>query len=137
MTRLNPYLSFKDNARQAMEFYRGVFGGKLQVSTFKEFHASQDPSEDNRIMHSVLDAGDGIYFMGSDTPSSMKYDEGARISMSLGGEDDAQLSGYFQKLSVGGTVRMPLEKAPWGDKFGMLTDKFGITWMVNIAAKKG
>jgi PhnB protein len=128
MTRLNPYLSFKDNARQAMELYRGGSGGKLQVSTLKEFHASRDPSEDN---------SDGIYFMGPDTLASMKYDEGARISMSLGGEDDARLSNYFGKLSVGGTVRMPLEKAPWGDELGILSDRFGITWMVKIAANKG
>src|SRR6266550_1074120 len=71
-SKLNPYLSFKDNTREAMEFYRTVFGGKLELSTFKELHASQDPSEDNMIMHSVLEADNGISFMASDTPSRIE-----------------------------------------------------------------
>jgi len=131
-TQLNPYLSFQDNARQAMEFYKSVFGGNLTVSTFKEYHASQDPSEDDKIMHSVLEADNGITFMAADTPNSMEFHPGANISMSLSGGDEAELRSYFEKLVVGGTVAMPLEKAPWGDTFGMCTDKFGINWMVNI-----
>lgn len=135
-TTLNPYLSFKDNAREAMEFYQTVFGGKLTVSTFKEFHASQDPSEDNLVMHSVLEAGNGITFMASDTPNRMEYKAGTNYSMSLSGDNEAELQAYFQKLSAGGTVTMPLEKAMWGDTFGMLTDKFGVPWLVNIAGQK-
>jgi len=133
---LNPYLGFKDNAREAMEFYKTVFGGKLTINTFKEFHASQNPSEDNNVMHSVLEADNGITFMASDTPSHMEYKPGTNMSMSLSGEDDAVLTGYFEKLSAGGTVLQQLEQAPWGDKFGMVTDKFGIQWLVNINAKK-
>lgn len=135
-SKLNPYLSFKDNARQAMEFYKSVFGGKLTLSTFKEFGASEDPAEANKIMHSMLEADNGITFMGSDTPNGMPYQEGTRISMALGGDNLPELSGYFEKLSVGGKVGMPLAKAPWGDTFGMVTDKFGIDWMVNVAGKK-
>ena len=135
-TLLNPYLSFKDNARQAMEFYKSVFGGDLTLSTFKEFHVSQDPSEDDKIMHAELRAPSGVVFMASDTPNRMGYTAGASISMSLSGEDDAELSGYFQKLAAGGMVTMPLEKAPWGDKFGSVTDRFGVNWLVNIAAEK-
>ena len=135
-TKLNPYLSFKDNAREAMEFYQTVFGGKLAVSTFKEFHASQDPSEDNLVMHSVLEADNGITFMASDTPDSMEYKAGTNYSMSLSGDNEAELKGYFEQLSTGGTITMPLEKAPWGDTFGMLTDKFGVAWLVNIAGQK-
>jgi PhnB protein len=134
-SKLNPYISFKDNARQAMEFYKNVFGGKLTISTFKEF-GSEDPAEANKIMHSMLEADNGITFMGSDTPSSMQYQEGVRVSMALSGDNVAELSGYFEKLAAGGTVKMPLAKAPWGDMFGMLTDKFGIDWMVNVAGKK-
>jgi len=135
-SQLNPYLSFKDNAREAMEFYRTVFGGKLTISTFKEFHASQDPSEDNLIMHSVLEADNGITFMASDTPSRMEYRAGTNMSMSLSGDNEAELKGYFEKLAAGGTVTMPLEKAMWGDSFGMCTDKFGVPWLVNISAPK-
>ena len=131
---LDPYLNFKDNTREAMEFYKSVFGGKLQMNTFKDFHASQDPSEDDKIMHSVLEAGNGITFMAADTPNRMEYRAGSNFSMSLSGEDDAELRGYFEKLSAGGRVTMPLEKAQWGDTFGMLTDKFGVNWLVNISA---
>ena len=135
-TTLNPYLNFKDNTRDAMEFYRTVFGGKLDLSTFKEYHASTDPSEDDKIMHSVLDA-DGITFMASDTPDRMEYKPGTNFSMSLSGDDEAELTGYYGKLADGGTVTMPLNKAAWGDTFGMVIDKFGITWLVNITPAKG
>lgn len=134
-SQLNPYLGFKDNAREAMEFYRSVFGGKLEVSTFKEFQASQDPSEDDKIMHSKLEADNGITFMAADTPNAMEYRPGTNMSMSLSGDDDEELTGYYERLSEGGTVREPLKAAPWGDKFGMLTDRFGIEWLVNIAGQ--
>ncbi len=135
-TQLNPYLSFKDNALQAMEFYHTVFGGKLTMSTFKEFHASQDPSEDEKIMHSTLEADNGVVFMASDTPNAMEFRPGTNMSMSLSGDNEAELRGYYEKLSAGGTIGMPLEKAPWGDMFGMFTDKFGVSWLVNITAPK-
>jgi PhnB protein len=134
-TKLNPYLSFKDNTREAMEFYHTVFGGKLQSNTFKELNASQDPSEDNLIMHSVLEADNGITIMASDTPNRMEYRPGTNISMSLSGDNEAELKGYFEKLSAGGMVTMPLEKAIWGDSFGMCTDKFGVPWLVNISGQ--
>jgi PhnB protein len=135
-TKLNPYLSFKDNAREAMEFYQTVFGGKLAMSTFKEYNASQDPSEDNKIMHAMLETDNGITFMASDTPDRMEYRAGTNYSMSLSGDNEAELQGYFEQLLTGGTVTMPLEKAPWGDTFGMLTDKFGVPWLVNITGQK-
>lgn len=134
-SRLNPYLSFRDEAREAMEFYQSVFGGSLQMNTFKEFGASPDPSEDDKIMHSMLEAENGITFMAADTPAAMEHRPGANISMSLSGDDDAELSGYFERLAEGGTIREPLVQAPWGDRFGMLTDRFGIEWMVNIAGQ--
>jgi PhnB protein len=134
-TKLNPYLNFRDNARQAMEFYQTVFGGKLTMSTYKEFHASQDPAEDDKIMHAQLEAENGIYFMAADTPNGLEYRAGTDMSMSLSGEDEAELRGYFETLSAGGMITMPLEKAPWGDTFGMLRDKFGVDWMVNITGQ--
>jgi PhnB protein len=132
-TRLNPYLSFKDNTREAMEFYRTVFGGKLEMNTFKELNASQDPSEDDKIMHSVLEADNGITFMASDTPDRMDYKPGNNFNMSLSGDNEAELRSYYEKLAEGGTVTMPLEKAIWGDTFGMCIDKFGVQWLVNIS----
>jgi len=133
---LNPYLGFKDNAREALEFYQSVFGGKLEIHTFKEYHASEDPAEENKVMHGMLEADNGITFMAADTPNSMEYQTGSNISMSLSGDNDEELSGYFAKLSEGGNIFMPLGNAPWGDKFGMFTDKFGVKWMVNISAQK-
>ena len=97
-TNLNPYLSFKDNTREAMEFYKTVFGGKLTIDTFKDFHASQTPDEDNLIMHSVLEADNGITFMASDTPNRMEYRVGTNFSMSLSGDNEAELRSYFEKL---------------------------------------
>jgi PhnB protein len=135
-TQLNPYLSFKDNARQAMEFYHTVFGGKLAMTTFNELHASVDPSEANKIMHAQLEAENGIVFMASDTPNHMEYRAGTNLSMSLSGNNERELRAYFEKLSAGGNITMPLEKAPWGDTFGALTDKFGIAWLVNISNQK-
>jgi PhnB protein len=135
-TKLNPYISFKDNTREAMQFYHSVFGGKLTMSTFKEYHASHDPAEDDLIMHSLLETENGLTLMASDTPSGMEYRPGTNISVSLSGENEAELTAFYQKLSNGGTATMPLNKAPWGDSFGMLTDKFGIGWLVNITAPK-
>ncbi len=134
-SRLNPYLSFRDNAREAMEFYKSVFGGKLTLSTFKELNASQDPSEDGLVMHAQLEADNGIAFMAADTPSRMEYKPGTNFNMSLSGDDEVELRGYFDKLAAGGTISMPLEKAIWGDMFGMFTDKFGVPWLVNVSGQ--
>lgn len=136
-TNLNPYLNFRDNTREAMEFYHRVFGGDLQLATFKDYQASSDPTEDDKIMHAVLEGENGITFMAADTPNHIEYDPGSNFNMSLSGEDEAQLRGYFERLSEGGTVSMPLEPAPWGDTFGMLVDRFGIPWLVNISKTPG
>jgi PhnB protein len=136
-TALNPYLNFRGNAREAMEFYRDVFGAKLNLATFADYHASSDPSEDALIMHAELEGPDGIRFMGSDVPNRMEHQPGTNISMSLSGEDEPTLRGYFERLSEGGSVSMPLEKAAWGDTFGMCTDRFGVKWLINISSQQG
>ncbi len=135
-SKLNPYINFRDNTRDAMEFYHTVFGGKLNMATFKDYHASQDPSEDNLIMHSQLEDENGSILMASDTPGRMEYRPGTNMSISLSGDNEAELKGYYEKLSAGGTVTMPLEKAMWGDWFGMFTDKFGVQWLVNISGQR-
>ncbi|MCA4131424.1 VOC family protein [Arthrobacter sp. M4] len=133
-TLLNPYLGFRDNAREAMKFYQSVFGGELNISTFGDFQASQDPAEQDKVMHAMLVAENGLVLMGADTPNAMDYTPGNNFSVSLSGEDEALLRGYWDKLVDGGNVTMPLEKAPWGDTFGMLVDKFGVAWLVNVNA---
>jgi PhnB protein len=131
--RLNPYVNFKDDAREALEFYQSVFGGELNMSTFADFQSAQDPAENDLIMHGQLDGPNGITLMAADTPKHVEYQAPAGISISLSGDDDATLRGYWDKLVDGGTVIEPLEVAPWGDAFGMLIDRYGITWLVNIA----
>jgi PhnB protein len=135
-SRLNPYLGFRDDARQALEFYRSVFGGDLRIGTFAEMGAVQDPADADKIMHGQLETTRGYTLMASDTPASMGRSETNNISMSLSGDgDDAEdLRGYFAALADGGTVLEPLTQAPWGDEFGMVTDRFGVTWLVNITA---
>jgi len=133
-TILNPYLGFRDNARAAMEFYRSVFGGELTLSTFADFQASEDPAEQDKVMHGMLVTEGGLNLMGADTPNSMSYTPGDNYSVSLSGDDEAELRRYWEVLSAEGTIGMPLERAPWGDFFGMCTDKFGVSWLVNISA---
>lgn len=133
-TLLAPYIGFKDNTRQAMEFYHSVFGGKLDMTTFAEGGVPSDMGDPNLIMHSMVVAENGITFMAADTPTSMEYNPGTNVSISLSGDNETELRDYWDKLADGGNVTQPLEKAPWGDTFGMLVDKFGIHWMVNISA---
>ncbi len=131
---LNPYLSFKDNAREAMNFYKDVFGGELTVTTYGEGNMAQSDGDKNKVMHSMLSTSNGFTLMGSDTPSTMDYHPAtASISLSGANGDGKDLKTYWDKLSKGGKVTMPLAKAPWGDEFGMCADKYGTNWMVNIA----
>jgi PhnB protein len=130
---LNPYLNFSDSAREALEFYRSVFGGELNVSTFGESGMSDDPAQADKVMHGQLATQNGFTLMASDTPPGMPLTQGDSISISLSGDDSAELSRYWEKLVDGGAVTVPLEQAPWGDTFGMCVDRFGVNWLVNIA----
>ena len=131
-TKLNPYLQFEGNAREAMDFYRGVLGGDLTVNTFGEYGAADDPALADKTMHAQLETDRGFTLMASDAAPGMQHQPGTNITISLSGEDADELRGYWDGLSNGGTVMMPLEKQMWGDEFGMFADKFGIQWMVNI-----
>jgi PhnB protein len=131
-SRLNPYISFTDNARQAMEFYKDVFGGTLALHTFGEYGAKDSPEAD-KIMHGMLETESGFTLMGADSPPGMDLRRGDNVAVSLSGDDADELRGYWAKLADGGTVTVPLEKQMWGDEFGMCVDRFGTAWMVNIA----
>ena len=130
-SRLNPYISFNGNARQAMEFYERVFDATLTLSTFGESGA-QDSPDANKIMHGMLETDRGFTLMGADTPPGIEHHPGNNIAVSLSGDDADELRGYWEKLSDGGTVSVPLERQMWGDEFGMCVDQFGIPWLVNI-----
>lgn len=133
---LNPYISLRGNARDALEFYKSVFGGKLDITTYKEGAMEANQADPEQVMHGMLTADNGMTLMISDIPNGMVLKDGSNISISLSGDNETELSEYYSKLSEGGTIAEPLKKAPWGDTFGMFTDKFGIFWMVNIAANK-
>ena len=134
--RLNPYINFRSSAREALTFYQSIFGGDLTLSTYAEGGMPHDPAEAGKIMHGQLMAND-MTLMISDAPAGMPVADGSNISVSLSGDDEAALRGYWNGLVAGGKPVMPLEKAPWGDTFGMLVDKFGVSWMVNIAGQPG
>lgn len=131
-SRLNPYISFDGDARAAMEFYRDVFGGELVVNTYGDFGQAGTPVE-SLIMHGMLETPSGFTLMGADAPPGMGRQPGSAITISLSGDDEAELRGYWEKLSDQGEVSVPLERQMWGDLFGQCTDRFGIGWMVNIA----
>ncbi|MER5971562.1 VOC family protein [Streptomyces sp. NPDC002055] len=135
-SRLNPYISFDGKAREAMEFYRAVFGGTLALHTFGEL-GMKEPGQADKIMHGMLETTSGFTLMGADTPPGMEHNPGNNIAVSVSGEDPDELRGYWTKLSGDGTVSVPLEKQMWGDVFGMCVDRFGIAWMVNIAQPEG
>ncbi len=128
--RLNPYLNFAGNTKQAMEFYHSVFGGNLVMNTFGQF-GNEGPQAD-RIMHAQLETDAGLTLMAADAMPEMPLNAGNNITISLSGDTVDQLRGYWDKLATGGTVTMPLEKQTWGDEFGMCIDQFGTPWMVNI-----
>lgn len=130
-SRLNPYISFAGNARQAMEFYKRVFGGTLTLNTYGEFGAQESPDAD-KIMHGMLETDSGFTLMGADTPPGTEHNPGNNITISLSGDDADELHAYWAKLSDGGIVSVPLEQQMWGDEFGQCVDQFGIDWMVNI-----
>jgi PhnB protein len=133
-TRLNPYLSFPGTAREAMEHYARVFGGELHLNTFGEF-GSEGPQAE-QIMHGQLETERGLTLMGADQPPDTEHQPGNAMTVSLSGDDEEELRGYWDGLSEGGTVTLPLEKQMWGDVFGMCVDRFGVPWMVNIAQQQ-
>lgn len=136
---LDPYLFFKGNAQEAMEFYKSIFGGELTINIITPDELKMMPGTDEekatmqgKVMHAVLD-GD-VRLMASDTPKAS--DKTAKVELSLSGENEPALRKYWDGLSTGGKITMPLASMHWGDTFGMLTDKYGVDWMVNITATK-
>ena len=136
---MTPYLSFGGNTREAMEFYTSVFGGELAVLTFAEGMGEKDPERAQKVMHSSLFVERGIHLMASDPGPGCDPTPNGTISLSsdgTAGQDADNLHRWWDQLAGEATVTMPLEQAPWGDSFGQLTDRFGISWMFNITAQQ-
>jgi PhnB protein len=132
-SRLNPYIQFQDTAQEALTFYQSVLGGELNVMRFSEFGGPAEIAD--LVMHGQLETPAGFTLMASDTPPGMDRAEIGGITISLSGDDVADLRGWFDGLAEGGAVNMPLEKQMWGDVFGQLTDRFGVSWLVNISGE--
>lgn len=129
---LTPYLNFNGNTAEAMRFYQSVLGGELKMQTFGEAGVAKKPEEKDRIVHADL-KNELLSFMASDGHPDRPVKFGDNIQMSIAGSEEGKLTEFFTKLSQGGKVLMPLAKQFWGDTFGMVTDKFGVNWMVNIS----
>jgi PhnB protein len=133
---LNPYLNFNGNAEEAANFYKNVFGAELEISRFSDFPGQGMPDDyKDKVMHATI-KNEHMQLMVSDGQPTRKIEFGESVTCSLSGEDGETLKKYFEGLSQGGTVTMPLEKQMWGDEFGMVTDKFGIQWMIDVVAPK-
>jgi PhnB protein len=130
MTTLNPYLTFPGNGREAMEFYRDCFRGELSnLQTFGEA-GYEDESTRDRLMHGELRAGD-LKLMASDGRADFQAIPGNTVSLSLHLADESEQTRVFDALAEGGSVTMPLQDTFWGARFGMVTDRYGIQWMLN------
>ncbi|ALG29984.1 glyoxalase [Glutamicibacter halophytocola] len=137
---LTPYLRFAGDAREAMEFYNAALGGELSMMTFQEGMNDGNPATADLIMHSSLFLERGIHLMASDSTPEMTVTSNGAVALSSDATDEADnavLTKWWEALTAGATVEVPLEKAPWGDSFGQLRDKFGVVWMFNISAVQG
>jgi PhnB protein len=134
--QLNPYLNFRGEAREALEFYKSIFGGDVDISTYGDMPGAMDGHsiDADSVMHGTLTGDNGIVLMAADAPAEMNAPP-STTALSLSGEQADVLRAYWEGLADGADVTMPLSKAPWGDEFGMLNDKFGIPWMVNITER--
>jgi PhnB protein len=129
---LDPYLFFGGNCKEAMEFYKSIFGGELEIQLMDDVPGDfpEKESMKGQVMHAKLDGGDVRLYASDGTKASPKS---AKVELCLGGTNEEKLTAIYNKLSEGGDARMPLKKEFWGDTFGALTDKFGVDWMVNIS----
>jgi PhnB protein len=141
MAQVNPYLTFNGNCEEAFHFYKSVFGGEFAfMGRFKDMPSEQPMPDDvgNLVMHVSLPISKETVLMGSDAHEAFcpSVQMGTNFAISINGESEDEAKSIFDKLSAGGTVTMPLEKTFWGALFGMFTDKFGISWMVNYDYEK-
>ena len=127
--QLNPYITFDGTCAEAMQFYAAALGGTLSVMTFRDSGMDVDG-----VMHAALETPAGFHLFASDTAEGMgEFRPGTNVQVSLSGDEPDALRGYWQALGDGGQVTIPLERQMWGDEYGMLVDRFGILWHVNIA----
>ncbi|RFS81284.1 VOC family protein [Actinomadura spongiicola] len=129
------HLNFRGSAREALAFYQSVFGGRTVAVTYKDAGNVQDENEADWVMWGEVVADNGFHVMAYDVPSAMPYDLGANsFFVSVRGEDTEEISALWQRLADGANVLRPLEPAAWAPLYGMLTDRFGVTWVLDVTA---
>lgn len=129
--RLSPYLAFNGNCTEAMNLYKSIFGGTLEIKTFAEMPGDIPEDQKNKVMHARLLFND-MELMASDSMRGQEAVNGTSVALSLEYDNFEESERVFNELSAEGNILMPFEKSFWGATFGMLTDKFGIQWMVHF-----
>jgi PhnB protein len=137
MAKLNPYLSFRSEARSALEFYQTVLGGKLDISAYGDMPMpGMEDMDGSLVMHGQLDTPHGLTLMAADAPEGMAPYEaptsGVTVALTCSSADHEYIAAAYEQLSDGANDVMPFELAPWGDYYGQLRDKFGISWMFDV-----
>ncbi len=136
MKGFNPYLTFSGNCREALEFYKDSLGGEItSMQTFGDAPMPSSPEQKDKVMHATFKSGN-VFFMASDAMPGQPTHGGSNVTLNIDFGNIADQAKVFEKLSRGGRVHMALQDTFWGARFGMLTDKFGINWMVNCELKK-
>jgi PhnB protein len=130
MNGVNPYIMFKGNCQEAIDFYKDALGAELIYSQTWGESPMSEPGMEDKIMHASLKIEDSTIMMADGNESDVPAD--SNISLAIGLNDVDKAKKLFGNLSDGGSVTMPLDKTFWAEAFGMLTDKFGVKWMVNV-----
>ncbi|MEV0033391.1 VOC family protein [Nocardia sp. NPDC050793] len=128
------HLNFRGDARAALTFYHSVFGGDTAIVTYQDAGAVHDPSAADQIMWGQVNAGNGFCVMAYDVPAHLPFHRGENsFFVSVRGDADDEIAGYWDKLTEGATIVQPLGPAQWAPLYGMLRDRFGVTWVLDVA----
>ena len=136
MIGVQPYIAFKGNAREAIDFYKEALGAEELFSQTYGESPMADMGPSDAIMHATIKVGDS-HIMVCDDMRPEAAETAGNISLAIGLNEIDTARRYFENLSKGGEVTMPLDKTFWAEAFGMLTDRFGVKWMVNCDAPAG
>lgn len=129
------HLNFRGDARAALSFYQSVFGGELMAMTYRDAGAVQNPAEADQIMWGQVASNDGFHIMAYDVPSRLDWNAGEiPFFVSVRGKEADAISRYWAALSDGATIIAPLAPAGWSPLYGMLKDRFGVTWVLDVEA---
>jgi PhnB protein len=127
------HLNFRGDARAALEFYQSVFGGELAAVSYRDAHSIQEPAEADQLMWGQVQGGNGIHVMAYDVPSSLPYDAGVNpVFVSVRGTDVEEIRTHWSRLAEGATIVQELAPAGWSPLYGMLKDRFGVTWVLDV-----